>query len=258
VSRIVSIHSYLAGVGKTTLAVNLAAMLAAKNQTVCIIDANFSAPKAHDLLRLDPDSMPYSLCDFLLSDENIMQIGQACYDVTAQCAKPGTSVPGTVYLLSTVNSRLRAKLQTEGYDTARLREGLDALAEMYNISLFIIDCGPGINPLTLPMLALADLLLALMELSQEHYHGTSVLVEVANKIEIPLVLIAANKIAQEGFNFNNVRAEIQRVYSKQVGALVPSVSIKSRITDTGLIAIDYPNSPFTTALGGLVAVLLSL
>lgn len=46
--QVITFHSYKGGVGKTTLAVNLAALLAKSGKNVCIIDTDFNAPSLHN------------------------------------------------------------------------------------------------------------------------------------------------------------------------------------------------------------------
>ena len=45
--QVITFHSYKGGTGKTTLATNLAALLAKKGNNVCIVDIDVYAPSLH-------------------------------------------------------------------------------------------------------------------------------------------------------------------------------------------------------------------
>ena len=49
--KIVAIHSYKGGTGKTSLSVNLAATYARKGYKVCLMDLDFRAPSLHVLFK---------------------------------------------------------------------------------------------------------------------------------------------------------------------------------------------------------------
>ncbi|MCX6644506.1 MAG: P-loop NTPase, partial [Candidatus Bathyarchaeota archaeon] len=50
-SKIIAVHSYKGGTGKTLLSVNLAATLAKNGKKVCIFDLDFRAPSLFAILK---------------------------------------------------------------------------------------------------------------------------------------------------------------------------------------------------------------
>src|SRR5512136_2434967 len=51
--KIIAVHSYKGGTGKTLLSVNLAATLAKQGKNVCLIDLDFRAPSLFAILKAE-------------------------------------------------------------------------------------------------------------------------------------------------------------------------------------------------------------
>ena len=64
-SKIISIHSFRPGTGKSNITVNIATILAAAGQRIGIIDSHLSSPIIHTLFGLSKEAIRYSLNDFL-------------------------------------------------------------------------------------------------------------------------------------------------------------------------------------------------
>ena len=51
--KIIAVHSYKGGTGKTLLSINLAATFAKRNKKVCLIDFDFRAPSLSTILKIE-------------------------------------------------------------------------------------------------------------------------------------------------------------------------------------------------------------
>ena len=76
-AKIVSVHSFRGGTGKSNLVANLAATIALQGQRVGIIDTDIQSPGIHVLFGLDETQIDYTLNDYLwdrlsgLSEESL-------------------------------------------------------------------------------------------------------------------------------------------------------------------------------------------
>ena len=94
-SKIISIHSFRGGTGKSNTTANLATILASRGMTVGVIDTDIQSPGIHILFRLDESKMVYSLNDYLWDK---CKIHEAAYDVTANVtSKQGENLNITEY-----------------------------------------------------------------------------------------------------------------------------------------------------------------
>ena len=83
-SRIVSVHSYRGGTGKSNTTANLATLIAGQGRRVGIVDTDIQSPGIHVLFGMDEDSMTRALNDYLWGE---CPIEQTAYDVTPQRVK---------------------------------------------------------------------------------------------------------------------------------------------------------------------------
>ncbi len=75
--KIIAVHSYKGGTGKTSLAVNLAATYSRRGKKVCLMDLDFRAPSLHAIFKdYNPD---YWLNDYLNS---VCEIDKVLVDAT--------------------------------------------------------------------------------------------------------------------------------------------------------------------------------
>jgi septum site-determining protein MinD len=78
-SRIVSIHSFRGGTGKSNTTANLSALLAMGGHCVGVVDTDIQSPGIHVLFGLQEEEMAYSLNDYLWGE---CAIEQTAPDVT--------------------------------------------------------------------------------------------------------------------------------------------------------------------------------
>ena len=72
--KIVSIHSFRGGTGKSNTTANLAAQAALANKRVGVVDTDIQSPGIHVLFGLDENSMGCTLNDFLHGDCEIKDV----------------------------------------------------------------------------------------------------------------------------------------------------------------------------------------
>ncbi len=95
-SKIVSVHSFRGGTGKSNTTASVASLLAAR---VAVVDKDIRPPGIHILFNLDKVEMVHSLIDELWRKCGIKD---AAHDVTGRL---GTEVKGQVFLIP---ARIRA------------------------------------------------------------------------------------------------------------------------------------------------------
>ena len=91
--KIIAIHSFRGGTGKSNTTANLACLLAQKGQRVGIVDTDIQSPGIHVLFNLDPKEISCSLNDFLWGK---CEIGSAVYDVSKSI---GPQPDGKLFLI---------------------------------------------------------------------------------------------------------------------------------------------------------------
>lgn len=245
--RIVSIHSYRGGTGKSNISANLAYLAARRGKRVAVLDTDLQAPGVHLLFGFDTNRMPYTLSDFLF---NRCGLEEAAYNLkgVAELKDIGDSV---FLLPSRMTVDAIMKVIAEGYDVGKLNDQLNHLIEHLSLDLLLIDTHPGFNEETLLTLAISDTLVIVLRPDKQDYHGTAVLVEVARRMAVPHVHMLANKVFGN-VDKDDIRQKIQQSYGHDVIGILPFAEDMARLGSEGIFAARYPSHPLSQDLDSVV------
>jgi len=256
-SRIISVHSFRGGTGKSNTAANLAAIIAGDGKRAGIIDTDIQSPGIHVLFGLDEEKMDRSLNDYLWGK---CPIEQAAYDVSPTL-KMGTGevtvMSGGMYLIpSSLKAGEIAKVLREGYDVNLLNDGFRELTRKLKLDYLFIDTHPGLNEETLLSITISDVLLIIMRPDQQDYQGTAVTVEVAQKLEVPRLMIVVNKVLPS-FDFEALKQKVEKIYDVPVAGVLPESEEMIALGSSGIFCLKFPNHPLTKTLRSIAEQVIS-
>jgi septum site-determining protein MinD len=250
-SKIISVHSFRGGTGKSNTTANLSALLAIEGYRVGVVDTDIQSPGIHVLFGMSEEQMTRSLNDYLWGK---CEIQETAYDVTS---KLGQAIKGQIFLVpSSIKAGEIARVLREGYDVGLLNEGFRNLIDALNLDVLMIDTHPGLNEETLLSIAISDALVVIMRPDQQDYQGTGVTVEVARKLEVPRLLMIVNKVPQV-FNTAEVKERVERTYNCEVGAVLPHSDELMALASSGLFCLKYPENVVTMELKRVAARLMA-
>jgi MinD-like ATPase involved in chromosome partitioning or flagellar assembly len=139
-AKIISVHSFRGGTGKSNTTANIAAQLVSQGKRVAVIDADIQSPGIHILFGLEGDQITTSLNDYLWQGCSIKETAQ---DVTSNLA---VEVPGKLFLIpSSTKPGEITRVLREGYDAQRMTVGFRNLVDELNLDVLLIDTHPGLN-----------------------------------------------------------------------------------------------------------------
>jgi MinD-like ATPase involved in chromosome partitioning or flagellar assembly len=249
-SKIISIHSFRGGTGKSNTTANITALLAAQGLKVGVIDTDIQSPGIHVLFGMEEDDMVHSLNDYLWGK---CTIEETAHDVTARMG----NIKGQVFLIpSSIKAGEIARVLREGYDVGLLNDGFHDLVENLNLDVLMIDTHPGLNEETLLSIAISDALVIILRPDQQDYQGTGVTVEVARKLNVPRLLLLVNKVP-EVFNFADVQKRVEETYNSEVAAVLPHSDEMMALASAGIFALRYPEHRVTQSLKQVAAKLMA-
>ncbi len=241
-SKIVSVHSFRGGTGKSNTTANLAALLAAGGKRVGVVDTDIASPGIHVLFGLGEEKMAHSLNDYLWGK---CQIRETAHDVTANL---GPGLKGCVFLVpSSIQAGEIAKVLREGYDVGLLNDGFRELIDALNLDFLMIDTHPGLNEETLLSIAISDVLVIVLRPDQQDYQGTGVTVSVAQKLRVPTMLLVVNKVPAV-FSEADVTARVEHAYGTPVAAVLPHSDEMMALASAGVFVTRFPDHPITARL----------
>jgi len=244
-SRIISIHSFRGGTGKSNITANVAVIVAQQGKRVGIVDTDIQSPGIHALFGLDEDQIDKALNDYLW--------GRCAVEETAYDVGKGkvTAMGGGIHLVpSSLKVSELARVLGEGYDVDLLNNGFWDLIRRLSLDYLFIDTHPGLNEDTLLSIAISDILLIILRPDQQDYQGTAVAVDVARRLDIPKMFLVVNKVLT-GFDFAEVKEEVEKTYGCEVAGVLPLSEDVARLGSAGIFCLQYLHHPFTQ---GLIAI----
>ncbi len=253
--RIISVHSFRGGTGKSNTSANIAALMALQGLKVGVVDTDIQSPGIHVLLGLNDRDMKNSLNDYLWGK---CEIQDTAHDVTQNVAAAAghPELAGKVFLTpSSLKAGEIAQILREGYDVGLLNEGFRQLIENLNLDVLLIDTHPGLNEETLLSLAISDALIVIMRPDQQDILGTAVTIEVARKLEVPRLMVLVNKTPLT-FSVEDVKKEIESTFNCQVVAVLHHSDELMALASRGIFVLHYPTHAITQQLQGVVNALL--
>ncbi len=238
-SKIISIHSFRGGTGKSNTTANLAALLSMQGKRVGIVDTDIQSPGIHVLFGLDEESLGHSLNDFLWGNCSIKECAQ---DVTANLHAP---TRGKIFLTpSSIKAGEIYRILREGYDPGLLNDGFQSLIDELKLDALFIDTHPGLNEETLLSIAISDALIIVLRPDSQDYQGTAVTVEVGRKLGVPRMVLVVNK-APTQFNPADLKAKVEKIYNCNVAAVLPHSEEMMTLASSGVFVARYPDHPMT-------------
>lgn len=238
--KIVSIHSFRGGTGKSNLVANLAATMTRQGNKVGVIDTDIQSPGIHVIFGLNEDKMNRSLNDYLWGN---CDIRETAYDVSHIFGSE--SVAGSLHLIpSSIKAGEIARVLREGYDVGRLNDGFQELVHCLNLDYLLIDTHPGLNEETLLSLAISDVLVVILRPDHQDFQGTAVTVDVARKLQVPQMMLVVNK-ALSAFNFDALRTEVENSYNTPVAGIFPLSEEIVQLASKDVFCLRFPDHIFS-------------
>ena len=238
-SRIVSVHSFRGGTGKSNLTANLATTVALGGSKVGVVDTDIQSPGIHVLFGLDEEKMDRALNDYLWG---LRRIEETAYDVTPPSV---AAAGGSIQLVpSSIKATEIARVLREGYDVGLLNDGFHDLVERLGLDYLFIDTHPGLNEETLLSIAISDILVLILRPDRQDFQGTAVTVEVARRLGVPEMLLLVNK-ALPTLDFGALRRQVAATYNATVAGVFAENEEMLELASGGVFCLEYPEHPFT-------------
>ena len=250
-SKIISVHSYRGGTGKSNTTANLAAIIARGGNRVAIVDTDIQSPGIHVLFGFSESTMDRCLNDYLWGR---CPIGDTAYNVSSLLPKLASN--GTLYLIpSSIKAGEIARVLREGYDVGLLTDGFQELIDVLDLDYLFIDTHPGLNEETLLSITISDILLLILRPDQQDFQGTAVTVDVARKLEVPKILMTINK-APESLDFEDLKQQVESIYNIPVAGVLPHSDKMMLLASKGVFVLHFPKDPLTQVVEGIAKLIV--
>jgi len=246
--KIIAVHSYKGGTGKTSLSVNLAASYARRGKKVCLMDLDFRAPSLHALFK--DQKAEYWLNDYL---NGICEIDKVLIDASRDHGNGGKLLvvlanPSTEAIRDMTAKDRKWEMKALG----RLLSLRSSLLNDSGLDYLILDTSPGLQYSSINAIVTADVVLVVTSLDASDINGsqrmTSELYDLFEKktgILINKVIADYLSSKEEQKKFNKY---IKSVYSLPILATIPCFCEVLRAAGEFIFSEEKPDHPFTETL----------
>jgi len=247
VAKIISVHSYRGGTGKSNITANLAVCLAAAGRRAAVVDTDIQSPGIHMLFGLEDTSDRRTLNDYLWER---CRIGEAAAEVTPEQIK---ETGGRLWLVpSSLQAGEIAKVLREGYNAGLMNDGLQDLIDELRLDYLLIDTHPGLNEETLLSIAISDVLVVLIRPDRQDFQGTAVTVDVARQLEVRHLVMLLNKVMPSVLARGFVE-DVTRAYGATVVGVLPEAPEMLELGSEGLFTLKFPEHPLSAEIRQVAA-----
>jgi MinD-like ATPase involved in chromosome partitioning or flagellar assembly len=255
--KIVSIHSFRGGTGKSNTTANLAAQAAVLGKRVAIVDTDIQSPGIHVLFGLDEAIMGHTLNEYLRGECDIQAVAHAVGGGGEGGAGVRQLVKQSLWLIpSSINGKEISRVIKTGYDVGLLNKVLNSLLKELKLDYLFIDTHPGLNEETLLSIAISDVLVVILRPDQQDFQGTAVTVDIARGLDVPNLFLVVNK-ALTRYNFDEMKATIEKTYKAPVAGILPLTEDMADLGSADVFSLRYPDHPWSKTLRDISKIVLS-
>lgn len=255
-SKIVSIHSFRGGTGKSNITANLAVTVAKRGYRVGVIDTDIQSPGIHVLFGMGDKAMDKALNDYLWGK---CEIEEAAYEVGAGLKRqdPDEAISGAIYLIPSSLNAGEIYRMLRGYDVALLDDGYRDLIDRLKLDFLFIDTHPGLNEETVLSIGLSDMLIIILRPDNQDMLGSVVTVDVARKLDVPNLYLLVNK-ALTSYDFDDMKRQIEARFEAPVLTILPLSEDVVRLASDGIFALLYPDHPWSQGIAKVADYVLAV
>jgi MinD-like ATPase involved in chromosome partitioning or flagellar assembly len=245
-SKIIAVHSYKGGTGKTLMSVNLAATFAKQGKKVAIFDLDFRAPSLFAILKSENAETWFN--DYL---NNTCEINKVLIDLSAKIPGGGKFYAGLANPSTEAIRDMSAKdRKWEMRALGRLLSLRNTLLNEQKFDYLIFDTSPGLQYSSINAIVTADFVVVATTGDRSDVNGTKrMLVELYNLFEKKTGLVI-NKVLDTASKSKSAEMakKVRETYQVPLLGMVPCFCEILRAEGNFIFPEDKPDHPFTKIL----------
>lgn len=246
VGKIIAVHSYKGGTGKTLLSINLAATFAKHGKKVCLFDLDFRAPSLATLFKID--KAEFWLNDYL---NGLCEINKVLIDLSHRIDNGGQLVVGLANPTTEAIRDMSAKdRKWEMHALGRLLALKTSLLGENGFDYLICDTSPGLQYSSINAIVSADLVLVATTFDRSDVDGTRRMLRELYDLFEKKTEIVLNKVLDGSAKTDKeeAKAKLKEVYQVPLLGVIPCFCDVLKAEGSIVFAQDKPDHPFTRIL----------
>lgn len=246
--KIVAIHSYKGGTGKTLLSVNLATLYANRGKDVALLDLDFRAPSLQAILKVQ--NSEYWINDYL---NGVCDIRKAVVDLSQTYARKGRFLVGLANPSTEAIREMTAKdRKWEMKALGRLLSLKTSLLGDMGLDYIIFDTSPGLQYSSINAIVSADVVLVVSGMDISDLKGTQRMINELYELFEKKTGLIMNKVFMDMLESKTQRAELaMKLINGSNLPMIEMIPCFCDILKSGGVSIfvnDKPEHPFVKTL----------
>lgn len=210
--KTLAILSNKGGVGKTSIAVNVAVYLAKQGNNVCLLDHDFQGPSLMTFFKPKVSWLNEYMTKEGSLDNYLQLVDRANYNLKGKLYV-GFADPTHESIKSHLNiDKKRSMVMLQSL--VKLKKELKS--EPYSIDYFIMDCSPGISFLSINPILISDVSLFILKISNADLYGTTEMISGLYENLKNKSLILANHIPLKFINNPEKMATLENIIKQRL------------------------------------------
>jgi septum site-determining protein MinD len=245
--RIIAVHSYKGGTGKTLLSVNLAATFVKHGKKVCLMDLDFRAPSLSTILKIEKAEC--WLNDYL---NGTCDINKVLIDLSDRFHNGGKLFVGLANPTTEAIRDMSAKdRKWEMRALGRLLALRNSILNDRGFDYLIFDTSPGLQYSSINAIVSADLVIVATTFDRSDVDGTKrMLRELYDLFEKKTEAIL-NKVLHDvssKLGKEDMQAKVKDIYQVPLLGIIPCYCDILKGEGNFIFALDKPEHPFAKIL----------
>jgi septum site-determining protein MinD len=250
VTTIIAVQSFRQGTGKTTVAANVAACLAAQGQTVGIADLNFPAPTLHLPFGVPLHIIPHHLNSYLWGNCHIEE-------AIVPIPLPNGELGRLFLLPASTDPHEMMRMGRSGAHVPLLSTALHEFAEACALDVLLLDLHGGLHDEVLMAMAMADVLWVVLRPDEQDFLGTSISISLADKLAVGKVGLILNELPHT-LEPEVVVAQAEQAFGRPVLLAIPHEPELAALASGGVFCWQRPHHPAAERYQRLTSLLVHL
>jgi septum site-determining protein MinD len=246
--KIVAIHSYKGGTGKTLLSVNLSTLYANRGKNVALLDLDFRAPSLQAILKVQ--NSEYWINDYL---NGVCDIKKALVDLSQTHSKRGRFLAGLANPSTEAIREMTAKdRKWEMKALGRLLSLKTSLLGEMGLDYVVFDTSPGLQYSSINAVVSADVVLVVSGMDISDMKGTQRMIDELYELFEKKTGLVMNKVFADVLQSKNQRADLaNKLLSSSNLPMIEMIPCFCDILKAGGVSVfvnENPEHPFVKTL----------
>ena len=257
--KVITIHSYRGGTGKTSVAANVAACLSQSGKNTCLVDLDFRAPSLNTMFDYKPE---YWINDYL---EGRCEIDSAVVNISDKIGLDGKLLIG--FANPDVNVAREIMEKGKKWHLTTFQKLIKAKEDLFGngVEYLIFDTSPGIHYSAVNAIVASEDVIVVTTAYKSDLDGISNLISGVYELLEKDASILMNKVAPEDATAgeeDRIKKWLEDEYELNVIGLIPCycdvLNFGGLVFEqpSSVFIMEQPDHPFSKAIEGIVQKLM--